>query len=87
MGKRRKMIEGFLFECEKCKKVYLCSGECLLESEKKTYTIEAPETFPCICNNCKKEPPCKMKRVLDPSLILLAKLKKGVWISIRREKK
>ncbi len=78
--------EKFLFECDICKKVFLCSGECPV-SGKKVY---APEGIGCICDKCThqfNQIICETEKVSDPRLILLAKLKKGVWIKIRRKKK
>ncbi len=66
--KGRKKLR-FLFECKECKAVFTCSGECGVENG-----------FPCICPDCAVNLGCNFRKIKNPKLVLLAKLKKGVWI-------
>ncbi len=71
----------FLFECDVCKKVFLCSGVC------PPIQTEASEGRGCVCDRCVnpyKALPCNTEEVSDSRLILLAKLKKGVWINEKK---
>jgi len=52
--------------------------------------MDAPEGVGCICDKCTSQfnrIVCNTKKVSDSRLILLAKLKKGIWIKVGREKK
>jgi len=72
LGKKKR----FLFECKECKAVFTCNGECDVENG-----------IPCICPDCAVNLGCNFRRIKNPKLVLLAKLKKVLVMEVVKRKK
>jgi len=72
-------MRRYLFSCVKCGKVFTCTGDCLLAEQ---------EGEGCVCPHCSVSyGSCKVRRIKNPKLVLLAKLKRGVWIETKSKKR